>query len=241
MGTLKDGWDIIKEIIDTTANKHKILKESKQILDSFSREFKEHDSDMTSIEDYYSWHENRNDWKNESGRILSATYKEVEYLWANKEIVSIYEAFLVRYIKSGGTVIRIFITGNDYIDPAKQLIFMSVLYRHYILGFNPRVASVLDLDNIKDNLHVSCDMFGVFNEKVAYYFKFKNNTIPLFVRTQDKKFVDIAIKNYNELLDTSISFEKWYKGQPFKLTSAQKKEIENECAFICDISKNYNN
>lgn len=115
------------------------------------------------------------------------------------------------------------------------------MLRHHLLGFSPRVASVLDLTRvIKKNLEVNCEMFGSFNDQAAYFLSFPENSEPHFVRTTATHFINKAVTCHSELIKNSENFDGWYKRQSIKLTKPQIKEAELHCQLIHEISASHN-
>lgn len=243
MGWIKDIWDIVREeskpAIDSGLRKYVSDKEKKAILGRFAKEFASHDPDTTDLLDYYSWLEHPNDWAKGSGRLLFTTHREIETLWAKSKLIAPYEAALVRYIENEGTVSRLFVLGAEYFDPNARTLHISVMLRHQLLGFSPRVTSVLDLKDAVRSLGVTCEMFGSFNDLAAYFLSFSADNVPFFVRTTHKKFKQRAADCHSELLTDSESFETWYSHQPIRLTKAQLKEVELQCELIHEISRQH--
>lgn len=237
MGIIKELWDLGKEyIVPNTASKWKSKFERKRILKSFAVEFTDHSSNETEILDYYSWHEKPSDLKSGTGRLLSVTHKEIARLWSQISIIAPYEAFLLRHLSEGGVMSRIFVLGAEYVDPKVRMFLLSVLYRHNVLGFSPKIVALGDMKQVSKNLFVDCDMFGVLNDFVAYYFKFPVSGDPIFVRTTEPLFINFARRCHTELEKRSKPFDSWYKGQPLKLSPAKCKEIELECRLIFEIA-----
>jgi len=240
MSIVKDIWDIAKDIIafrKQSLDTFQLQRQQrKQLLNLFSPEFVKHPKDVTDLQDYYSFVEEQSVWKSGTGRLLSATHKEILRLWAKPELISIYEAFLTRHLVNGGELSRVFVAGSELLNPVSRLLFLRVLYRHHVLGFSPRVASVLDLGSVGRNLYVDCHMFGVVNEYIAFYIRFPQEQYPIFVRTTDETFVSKAIEAHRGLVKKSESFEEWSKRQPMRLDSKAKKEVELECKIIYELA-----
>ncbi|MEC4685486.1 MAG: hypothetical protein VST71_07125 [Nitrospirota bacterium] len=245
MGIIKDGWDISKEVLKPVftghLTKHANKKRNREILLSFSKEFASHDKKETTSLDYFSWIEEHNEWQTGSGRLLTTSHKEITRLWSQYKKIAPYEALLVRYIGNGGNISRLFALGAEYLDPTVRLLLLEVMYRHHLLGFSPKVTSVIDLHNSTKNLDVSCEMFASFNDQAAYYLRLPDNSDPLFVRTTNKKYISSAISCHFQLLESSESFEKWYKNQVVKLSKKQIKDVEEQCNLILEISKEHKN
>jgi len=234
------GQALLKPIVKSPLKKWTKYWEDREILRSFSKDFVKHPKHETYTLDYYTWHEKDTDIKVGSGHIYSVSYKEVQKLWIEYPLFSIYESFLLRHINSGGKVSRIFIAGEEIVNPVIRRNFLKVLFRHLILNFNPVVASITDLNSIRNELEVDCDMFGTFNDLTAYFFKFPLNAYPQFVRTSNKKFINRTYNCHKKLMNNSFSYEEWIRKIPDQLTSSEKKEVETVAEYIRIISKRKN-
>jgi len=232
------GSEIIKPVVNNKLVLWKKYWEDKAIIKGFSPELL--DKNETSTLDYYLWHDNENDLDLGSGIISSITYKEVEILWSQINLCAVYEAFLLNHLQKGGRVSRIFIAGEEIVNPITRMLFLKSVFRHKLLGFNPRIVSISDMGSLKRELNVRCDMFGNFNNRVAYYFQFPRNQYPRFIKTIKKSFVNKAVKCHKELLNRSEDFDVWLSRLPMELSNNDKKEVELIVDFITLISNQRN-
>ncbi len=232
MGITKDIWDITKEIGQSAlkhANDNKVRKDNLRL---FSQEFTQHPPDETDLVDYNKFIEEESVFRARSGRILSATHKEVIRLWAKPEIIGPYEAFLRSHLDSGGELARVFVAGPELLTPGALKTFALVLYRHHCLGFAPRVISVSDLATLIRSLQVDCDMFGVVCDAIAYFIRFPNGSTPLVARSRHGGTVATTAHAHKYLYAPAENWESWLSRMPVKLSTRDKKRVEDECRIV---------
>jgi hypothetical protein len=236
MGIIKDIYDIAKDIGKGPMSSYEGIKAQrknrKKIIALFSEQMVAHPSIVTDLEDYYGFIEDNSVFNAGSGRILSATCDEILKVWSEPGVISVYESFLLRHIKNGGEVYRIFVAGPELLMEKAQLEFLRVLYRHQILGFKPRVASITDMRTISKDLEVNCAMFGVTGKNVGYYIQFPRERYPIMISTKHTAFVQKAAIVHKRLYKSSSDYERWGISLPILLDTAQKKQVETECELI---------
>lgn len=208
-----------------------------ELIGRFAPELSDHPPDVTDLQDYYTFVEEQSLLSAGSGEIISANHKEILSIWSRLGVYSIYEAFLLRHLREGGTLRRIFVAGPEYVDSATTLLFLAVLYRHNLLQFKPLVASVLDLRKLEERLGLQCDMFGVGSQKVAFFIQFPDDSYPIFLRTMDPALINRAVDAYSDLESNAEPAERWMKRQPIGLDLSWKKRIERECQLIHSIAE----
>jgi len=236
LGLIKDIYDISKDIFhDPLKEWSKDKKLKNNVLKSFSPDFLKHDKSVTDIASYYLWNDERSRWDTGTGRLLAVSHKETEAFWGVPERYSVYEGFMLRFVKNGGEISRIFILNWEIFDPVKQYIFLKATYRQHLFGFNPFIASFFDLDFIKKELEVECDMFFSINDNMAYFLQM--NPIPVILYTVDEKYIKKISKCHFELKKRAMRFEDWYKRNPFQVDLNKiQKDAEKECNLIYEIA-----
>jgi hypothetical protein len=213
--------------------------EYKEILKSFHEDFARHSSFITSFVNYWAFHEAKESWLQGEGTLLSASHMEIIRLWSQIDLVDVYEAFLVRFLKNNGTITRIFaVSGNELANEQSRRLLASVFTRHKRLGFDTRVSSVVDLNRVAHKHGVNCDMFAVINNIVALFFRFPRDEYPLMVRTTEDRFVEKATYAFLELKRHSADADNWCRTHKITLSKEEEKQIDDDCnriqALACD-------
>ncbi len=202
----------------------------KALLGYFSADFAHHPAHITDIVDYYTFYEHVDNWLTGNGVLNAATYGETLRFWTTPHIFLPYEAKLMRFLKRGGDVRRIFVIGPEVHDPIRFLAMYRTLKRHEALGFHPHVLSVVDLQPEVERIGISCDMFGVLNGSIVYFFRFPENDEPIMVRTTDRKQSNAAEKVFATLwrkAHTSDSWiSRWHTSIPKSIRDIIKRDIE---------------
>ena len=204
------------------------------ILNLFSPKLTHHPRTVTEIVDYYTFHEHAEHWLGGKGILNAATYGETVRFWTDPNIFLPYEAKLVRFMKRGGEVRRVFLIGPEIHDPMRAWALYRTLKRHDALRFAPHVLSVIDLQKAIADTGIACDMFGVLNGEVGYFFRFPENDAPLMVRTTDLGTAAGADNVFTALWRSASTFKAWTD----RWTRSVPKEIEDlihrdiECVSI---------
>lgn len=228
MSNLKEAHDLIRDYVERWIEKK---RSRRKILGLFSPNIIDHPRDTTEILDYSTWHANPSELDTGSGRLLSVTHNEIQQLWSQPESSFQYDAFLLRHLRKGGSVSRVFVLGKEYADNKFQDRQVEVMYRHQKLDLKPYVVSVHDLHQISQDLGIKCDTFGVLNDRFAYYYQFVGE-YPRYIRTNDPQYVKRAIRCHNVLLRIARPFEKWRKDYSIQINSEQVIAIEQQCGKI---------
>lgn len=198
----------------------------REYLRSFAPEFAKHPPGASDIVNYFQWHEDEKDWRTNKGIVFSCSYGEVLRLWTVPEHFVTYEARLLRFLRSGGEVRRVFFVGPDLADPVRVWALERTLLRHHMLGFQPRVQSVLDLRQGLRELGINCHMGGSINGEIAYFFRFSENVQPLMVRTTVEHIARRAETLFGDLWRKAEGFDNWYSGQRWKLPEELLTQVE---------------
>lgn len=207
-----------------------------EILASFTPEFLAHRPEETSVEDYYLWHEDFH--ATDSGELLSVTHRELESLWTFARYSVIYEVFVRRLLDSGGSASRVFVLGEEYVDPTTRRLLLHVLYRHLLLGFGPRVSFLPNVMDLRRSLlGIRCDASAVLSRRTGIFFRFPTNQYPLLVVSKNPTTIVRAVTAHKETEKSSVSFEEWYRNQPQKLSAAEIRFIEDEVQAILRIAR----
>ncbi len=204
-------------------------KDRRRILESFSPVLASHPSDLTSIEDYFGWHEQDPEWTQGDGTLISATYGELFHLWLDPTRYVIYEARLVRFLRRGGETRRVFVWGPAALDDSSEVgqwAFQRVLLRHEILRFEPRVRTVIDLEDDLRKLGVSCHMCGTFDQRIAYFFKFPHDHDPSMVRTADPVLAQACSNVMNQFWKGAKAPAKWAGSK--RLPQEIQRQVEQD-------------
>lgn len=204
------------------------------VLRLFSPELTHHPKSVTEVVDYYTFHEHVDHWLAGKGILNAATYGETVRFWTEPNIFLPYEARLVRFLKRGGEIRRVFLIGPEIHDPMRAWALYRTLKRHDALSFAPRILSVVDLQKAISDTGIACDMFGVLNGEIGYFFRFPENDAPLMVRTSDSSTAAGADNAFTTLWRSASTFKAWTD----RWTRSVPKEIEDlihrdiECVSI---------
>jgi hypothetical protein len=236
-GMYKDIKDGLKYVTNKIFKPYIENRNRKQILKSFSDDFEKDTENQTQIVDYYVWHEENNDWENGNGHLGISSYGELYHFWSVPNNFILYEAKLLRFIRNGGKINRLFLLGPEIGDIGGLWTTASVFKRHQALGFSPKVLSVLDLRHELKTLGVNCDMYGVLNGRIAYFLKFPLNAPPVMVRTENKKIIDKIENSQSRLWKNATYSESWIKKKNIYLPKEIIDQVNIHVSAISDISK----
>lgn len=202
----------------------------KTLLRLFSPDFASHPADVTAFVDYYTFHEHVESWLSGKGTLNSAPYGETLRFWTMPNMFLPYEAKLMRFLRRGGEARRIFLIGPEIHDSMREWALYRTLKRHDALGFKPRVRSVIDLQAEIFRFGTACDMFGVLNGSIGYFFRFPENDSPLMLRTNDITIATRADNAFKRLWDDANTFKswssRWQPSVPEEIERLVKRDIE---------------
>jgi hypothetical protein len=235
-GVYKDAKRLIKFLATPIIKPFQQNSQQKSILRSFSDDFLNHSNDNTNTISYFHWEEEDEIWQKGNGLMCSSTYGELHSLWANPDMFVIYEAHLKRFIDHGGSIRRVFLVGGELADPVRLCLLQRALLRHEMLGFKPRILSILDLKKELRELGINCTMVAVINGRVSYFFRFPESSDPLMIRTIDKKSIFKAEETSLNLWKKAEEFPTWYQRQKYKLSSELIKQVELEASAVSNVS-----
>ena len=206
-------------------------------LISFSPLLRGYPNDIASFVGYKDWHEEDTDWKEGNGTICSATFGELNHLWANKDLFVHYEARLCRFMNRGGKNHRIFVVGKDLADPITLWPLQKTMLRHKLLGFSPRVMGVVSARDMIRGMGVVCDTIASLNGRISYFIKFPLERDPLMLRIIDEQIVKRTEHFLLFLWNKSEPFDKWYNRQKYKLPEEILKQLDMEIEAVWNASK----
>lgn len=207
------------------------------ILSRFFPALSAHSRETTDVVDYFQYLEAKETWGHGSGTFLTTTQNEIVSLWGDIGLCGVYEAFLLRFKNQGGEVSRIFVMGREIFDRIAQHTFSQIILRHHLLGFETRFVSVLDTNNSSQMLGFDCDVLAVLNQVIAYFIRLRSGEYPVLVKTEDKATINKAVKAYRYLHNISRPSQEWLRDHSFKLTANEKRKIEQDYHYICEIAK----
>lgn len=230
----EDGKTILRKLIIPLYEKLKRPEEIRTAKMGFSPKFLEHPEYVSELVDYYSWHASKSEWTVDAGVLHSATYGEVDIHWLRRDVFVYYEAFLKRFIASGGDVRRVFVLGHAFTEVSHCLRMQYVLQRHILLGFKPRIATVGDVAEELSKLSVTADSFLVLNKRIACFIRFADDGFPLLLKTSDPNTVVRAQNALNRLWKKALPADKWLSNQIYQLDADASKQIEHESRFIAE-------
>lgn len=231
-GIYEDAKKLLRKAVEPVALPLRKRRERKALLESFSERFTSHPSSITDFVNYIQWHEEDADWKQGSGLLASATYGEIFRLWTVADLFVVYEAHLLRFLRKGGETRRVFLVRGEVGDPIRLLALERTMFRHQLLGFKPKVASVVHLQDEMKKVGVRCEMFGILNSRIAYFFQFPINQEPLMLRTIEPTIVQQAENHHHRIFEIAELFETWYKRQRIHLPLELREQVETECQWI---------
>jgi hypothetical protein len=236
-GLYVDAKKILKRILSPIADPYIEHMRRKRVLAHFSPDLAKSDKETTRLIDYYAWHETDADWLGGNGLCLSATYKELQAVWINPDVFVIYEAHLLGFIQRGGEIRRVFLLGSDIRDPNRLWAVQRTMRRHQMLGFAPRVRSVLDLPSVVSKIGINCAMGGVLNGRIAYFFEFPSGTPAVMVRTTDAIVVTRCEREFNFFWEEAEEFDHWYARQIYKMPMEVQDEVQRDCTAIKELAR----
>jgi len=236
-GVYEDAKRLLRCLLHPVADPFIRRSQRKAILSRFSPQFASHPPAVTSLVDYFAWHEDDTDWKEGNGLLGSVTYGELLHLWTNPKLFVAYEAHLLRFISRGGETNRTFLLGWDLADPICLWALLRTLKRHEALGFKPRVRSVLDFRSEAKAFGVHCDMFGVINGRISYFLEVPPGSLPLMLRTTDTRIVERASHYVHHFWKNAESAEKWASRQPTELPEDMRKQVEIDIAAVQEVAR----
>lgn len=192
----------------------------------------------TTLIDYFKWHESTIDLdEHAEGELLSVTHNELNLLWSNKKLYRSWEASMYLYATRGYTIRRIFAVDPNASDGEKSAL-LQVFYRHALLGMTPVVVHCKNLiKNTNKDLGIECDMYGLLNRSIAYFFKFPINSNPILVRSVNDEVVKSTESAYKKLIEKASDVEKYRKAFNLELMPGQIMEAEEDADFIIKNAK----
>ena len=235
-GLYEDAKRILRAAFSPILRPAQRLQQRRRALATFSSEVAGHPESISQIADYFGLHESDANWAQGNGLLVSATYGELLHLWTNPEQFVTYEARLKGFIGRGGETRRVFLLGPDLADRIRLWALQRTLLRHELLGFAPRVLSVLDLQSAISYLNIDCDMFAVLNGTVGYFVKFPPAGPPLLLRTIEERLVRRAENRFQDLWRSAESFEQWYGRQRYRLPEDLLEQVELDVEAVTNVA-----
>jgi hypothetical protein len=238
MDFTKDAFDFVKAHtpLGRWLEQFSASEERKRLLESFSAEIAKHPEEESQLLDYFQWNDEAALWKIGDGDVCGTSYAEFVAIWSDPSIYRFYEAALLRYQRSGGTVHRTIVVGDEYFNPDLRTILLRTAMRQTILGFEPLIAHRIDVAQCIKRLGVNCDMLGVANNRIGYFIRL--SPAPCMVRTTNKHFIGRAWDTYQELAREGSPFEEWLRGRSFhEHVRAIRSDVELEAELIWEFAE----
>lgn len=236
-GIYEDARRLLKAIAKPVAQPVRDRLRRRRMLALFAPEMSKHPRSVTDLVDYYGWHEDESDWTTKKGFLVSCSFGEVLRLWIQPDHFVPYEARLLRFHDAGGEVERVFLLGADLADPIRLWALQRVLMRHEILGFEPRVRTMLDLRQAVGVLGVSADMAAVLNGEVAYFLRYPPDDEVLMLRTRDPALAQHAENALHDFSRGAEPFASWYSRQQYKLPAEVLKHVELDVEAVQNVAR----
>jgi hypothetical protein len=233
MGTIKDIWDLAKELpaVRRQLAKRDAREEMEKALASFSPDLVSGAFDKSRVFDYFRWNDEADAWNPDLGEVLGTSFREIDRLWSNPLFYTTYEAGLIRFKKAGGKIERTMVAGVELAIPSLELMLLKTGLRQAVLGFPPRIAHHLDISHIMRRLGVDTQMIGIVGGHTAYFMRIYPDAVA--VKTTDKRFIGRAWECYRDLSAQAMDFEEWVKNRSFNIdVKAILKDAEDEAKRI---------
>jgi len=211
-------------------------RDSRAALAAFHHDFPNHGIAVTSLVNYAAWHESDQDWRDGNGLLSSATFGELPHLWTRVERFARYEARLLRFIRSGGEVRRVFVIDDDLSVNAKRLPLYGTLSRHKALRFKPHVLGINDLVDAAKAVGVHSDLLGCFNGRIAYFFQFHDDSNPTMVRTVDSTIVRKVENVVAQLWKRSSTVEAFFRRHSIEVPDQLKEQIRRDIETVEELA-----
>lgn len=222
--------------VSGVARPFKYHRDSREALAAFNRAFPNHGVAVTSLVNYAEWHESDRDWRDGNGLLSSATFGELPHLWTRVDRFARYEARLLRFVRSGGEVRRVFVIDDELSDDVKRFPLYSTLSRHKALCFNPHVLGINDLVDAAKAVGVRSDVLSSFNGRISYFFQCHDDSNPTMVRTIDPVIVRKVEKVMALLWKRSSTVEAFFRRHRIEVPVQLKEQIRRDIETVEELA-----
>lgn len=235
-GIYEDAKRLLKAVAKPVVQPARDRLRRRRSLALFAPNISKHPRSVTDLVDYYGWHEDESDSTSKKGFLVSCSVGEILRLWVQPDHFVPYEARLLRFHNAGGEVERVFLLGADLADPLRLWALQRVLMRHEILGFEPKVRTMLDLRQALGILGVSADMAAVLNGEVAYFLRYPSDDEVLMLRTRDPVLTQHVENVLHDFSRGVQPFRAWYSRQQYKLPAEVIKQVELDVEAVQNVA-----
>lgn len=222
--------------VNGVARPFKRYSDSREALAAFNQDFPNHGIGVTALVNYAQWHESDRDWRDGNGLLSSATFGELPHLWTRIDRFARYEARLLRFIRSGGEVRRVFVIDDDLSYNAKRFPLYSTLSRHKALRFKPHVLGINDLVDAAKVVGVQSDVLGCFNGRIAYFLQCHDDSDPTMVRTLDSAIVGKVENVIAQLWKRSSTAEAFFRRHRIEVPDQLKEQIRRDIETVEELA-----
>jgi hypothetical protein len=222
--------------VNRVARPFKHHRDSREALAAFNPDFPNHGIAVTSLVNYAEWHESDQDWRDGNGLLSSATFGELPHLWTRVERFARYEARLLRFIRSGGEVRRVFVIDDDLSDSVKRFPLYSTLSRHKALRFKPHILGINDLLDAAKAVDVRSDVLASFNGRIAYFFQCHDDSNPTMVRTLEPAIVRKVENVVAQLWKRSSTVEAFFRRHHIEVPDQLKEQIGRDIETVEELA-----
>ncbi|HEX4953064.1 MAG TPA: hypothetical protein VF017_06690 [Thermoanaerobaculia bacterium] len=236
-GMYEDAKRFLRTIATPIVRPIQVRFRRRRALALFAPNLADHPRSVTDLVDYYNWHEDGKDWISKKGFLISCSFGEIMRFWIQPDHFVPYEARLLRFQRAGGKVERVFLLGADLADPIRLWALQRVLLRHEILGFSPKVRTMLDLREPLGRLGISAGMAASLNGEVAYFLQFPSDSEVLMVRTTDSAIARRTENVLHGFARNADSFSSWYARQVHTLPAEVVKQVEFDVGAVEEVAR----
>lgn len=215
---------------------YKRMRAARVALASFHPDFPSHGVEQTHLVDYLAWHERDSDWLSGNGLLMTATHGEMPHLWTRVDRFAPYEARLLRFIRSGGTIRRVFLIRHDLHNDVTRFMLYRTLRRHMALNFNPHVCSYMTVQKASRAIDVCCDTLGCFNGRIAYFLQSHEDAVPSMVRSFEPVVLHKTGSVLQDLWAGSEPASALLRRRPFDVPQEITSEIERDIETVEELA-----
>lgn len=167
-------------------------------------------------------------WLHEPAIVQTSTM-EFSDIWSDPGFFRPYEATLLRFDKARRQVDRLFqIDSGRLASPGYVSMVRQVLLRHQALGLKPRIIRVNDAYSMNRKIGVACDALVVLDAAASLILNYPPGAIPVFVRSDNRKFAAHASNVFLEYWRQCVPSEAFLERHPPSEADQQRADKEAE-------------